>query len=161
MVERKEAGDRRFEAAIARGIQPDRELSRDISDQITTDANAKLRAAFGESMFESIQYFENTISMRNIADQLAKALYYSDTPLAPAQAEALIDVIAANARTPQGKYNLDAVNSEAMVAQARGVLSTPQLAKLRDLESQRLEQRKLRVQFDAGNSPTTPKPPGT
>ena len=69
--------------------------------------------------------------MRFVAKQLAANLFNSEAPLLPVQADPLIEIMARNARGPAGKVDLVALNVEATVAQASGLLSPMQLAELR------------------------------
>jgi hypothetical protein len=117
-----------------------------VSEKTQEELDAKLRATFGEGAFQTIQNYQSSLPARTVANKLASAAFYTDTPLTVSQAERLVDIIANHARSPQGKVDLSAMNSEAMLAQAQSVLSPSQLAALRQLESQRIQ----REQSQAG-----------
>jgi hypothetical protein len=106
-------------------------------DQTGSEFDERLRAALGESAVAGLREFETTKAVRNIADSLARDLFYSETPLSATQAEQFIDAIAAVARTPKGAIDLGVVEREVLFAQASTVLSEPQLVAFKQHESRR------------------------
>ncbi len=113
-------------------------LFESIHAQAAEQLQASLAAAFGTETVQAVQHYQDTMPARTtVATPLASALFYTDTPLTVQQAEQLVEVVANSARNPQGKVDLTAMNSEAMLAQAQGILSEPQLAVLRQLEENR------------------------
>lgn len=136
MVEVKAHSNELFRAALAAGTKPDREFARQVYAQTDGEREAKLRAAFGDATFQAFQHFEATRSLRWVTEQLVGRLFDSDTPLQPAQADQLVAVMASNARNSQGKIDLLAMNNDAVLAQAQGILSAPQLAAFRRMVEQ-------------------------
>jgi hypothetical protein len=136
-VERKEQGQRLIEAAQKQGTPVDRTFAQVVWDQTGSEFDERLRAALGDTAVAGLREFETTKAVRNIADSLARDLFYSETPLSAAQAEQFIDAIAAVARTPKGTIDLGAVEPEALFAQASTALSEPQLAEFKQHESRR------------------------
>jgi hypothetical protein len=121
-------GQRLIEAAQKQGTIVDGTFAQVVWDQTGTEFDERLRATLGENAVAGLREFEATKVVRNIADSLARDLFYSETPLSTAQAEQFIDAIAAVTRTPRGKIDLGAVEPEVLFAQASTVLSEPQLA---------------------------------
>jgi hypothetical protein len=136
-VERKEQGQRLIEAAQKQGSTVDGTFAQVVWDQTGVEFDAQLRATLSENAVAGLREFEATKAVRNVADSLARDLFYSETPLSVAQAEQFIDAIAAVARTPRGKIDLGAVAPEALFVQARTVLSEPQLAAFKQHELRR------------------------
>lgn len=66
-------------------------------------AEAKLAALLGDEQFRAFQRYTSTIAERNVADQIASQLYYTDTPLTGQQAEQLAQVLVQNRFTPQAE----------------------------------------------------------
>ncbi len=131
-----------FKAAAAQSPTRDRSamqgLLDPIRDQAAEQLQASLASAFGTETMQAFQHYQDTMPARTaVATPLASALFYTDTPLTVQQAEQLVDVVANSARNPQGKVDLTVMNSDAMLAQAQGILSEPQLAVLRQLEENR------------------------
>ncbi len=127
--------------------------------QSRVDAEATVRGAFGEAAAQGLRRYQETLVGRSTATQLATSLFYSDSPLTPAQADRLTEIIAANARTPDGKTSLGALDSEAMFAQAQTMLTPTQLAALRQIDARRkLERERITEAGTTGGSLTvTPK----
>ncbi len=149
------------ELARAAGVQntpTDRAPLRAVFEQTQpaaqADLEAALRGAFGETSVEAFRQFQTTIAARPMTNQLASALFDSDSPLTPQQADQLVGIIAANARTPEGKVDLAVLNRDAMLAQAQAVLTPSQLAALRRVDAQRQMDRQMNR--DRAPAPKTP-----
>jgi hypothetical protein len=132
---------------------------------------AALRALLGERMPSLVDYMK-TIGERNVADELASHLYYTDAPLAAGQAEQLTRILAENAYTgaapsprntlggvplPREIYNgamTQAMNqdqpwmwrspiTDAAVARAATVLAPTQVAVLKVLQAEQAARLQL------------------
>ena len=136
-VERKEQGQRLFEAARKQGTTVDSTFAQVVWEQTGSEFDAQLRAALGETAVAGLHEFEATKVVRNIAESLARDLFYSDAPLTAVQAEQFIDVIAAVARTPKGKIDLGAVEPDTLLVRASTVLSERQLEEFKQHELRR------------------------
>lgn len=136
-VERKERGQRLIEAAQKQGTTVDGTFAQVVWDQSGIEFDERLLATLGENSVAALREFEATKAVRNIADSLARDLFYSETPLSAEQAEQFIDAIAAVARTSMGKIDLGAVEPAALFAQASTVPSESQLAAFKQHELQR------------------------
>lgn len=132
-VDRKEKGQRLFEAASVNRTKEDR-VYQVVWEQTGVEFEENLRTAFGENAVVGLREFESTKVIRNLADSLARDLFYSATPLSAAEVEQFIDAVAGVARTAEGKIKLSAVNSEVMLATAATVLSEPQLKAFQQLQ---------------------------
>jgi len=86
---------------------------------------------FGDATLQAFTRFTDTIAASEVTKELSTALFQSDTPLTVAQADQLVEIVAANSRNAAGKVELAAMNNDVVVAQAQGILSAPQLAALR------------------------------
>jgi len=141
-LDNMESSSALFKAAAAKSPSHDRStmqtMAEVINDQGAVELQASMRGAFGDGTAQAIEHYQSTLPARNVANQLASALFYSENPLTVMQAEQLVEIVADAARAPQGKVDLSAMNSEGMLAQAQSVLSEAQFAALRQLEFQRL-----------------------
>jgi hypothetical protein len=138
--ERMERGLRLIETMAAQGNNPDKLAVQVIFDQTDSELQAELRAAFGDTVVDAYNYFEATRPVRFVADQLASALFYSDAPLTVAQADQLVKIMASNARDARGKVAMAALNLDAALAQAQGVLSAAQLEQFRRIATKAKDQ---------------------
>lgn len=115
-------------------------MQRLIDDRAQADLLARVRETFGEATLQAMVHHEETLPLRGSAEELTKALFYSDTPLTAAQAEPLLDAAAHSLRNAQGKINLEPMVQadffRALLAQSPGILSPPQVAALRQLLAQ-------------------------
>lgn len=62
---------------------------------------AELRSTLGPDGFKAFQQYSAMIPERNVTDQLASQLYYTDEPLTAQQANQLAQILAQNRFTPQ------------------------------------------------------------
>ena len=151
MLDTEEANQGLFPKAVAeaRARNPnfDRadqyEIAQAVWAQTEVDQQAAVRQALGEPAAQALQNYQATAPMRHVAKQLAGNLFNSEAPLQPAQADQLIEIMARNARGPAGKVELVALNVEAAVAQASGLLSPAQIAELRKVADIAVAQAKL------------------
>jgi len=151
MLETEEANQGLFPKAVAdaRARNPnfDRadqyEIAQAVWAQTEVDQQAAVRQALGEPAAQALQNYQATGPMRYVVKQLAGNLFNSEAPLQPAQADQLIEIMARNARGPAGKVELVALNVEAAVEQASGLLSPAQIAELRKAADIAVAQAKL------------------
>ncbi len=121
------------EYARAQGARPVDPDVRALDGQADAEFAAQVRATFGEATYAALQHFDETGAARELTDQLSSALAPTATPLSADQADQLVEILANNSRTPDGRISSDprALNFEAAMAQAQGLLSPPQMAALR------------------------------
>ena len=151
MLDTEEANEGLFPKAVAeaRARNPnfDRadqyEIAQAVWAQTEVDQQAAVRQALGEPAAQALQNYQATAPMRYVVKQLAGNLFNSEAPLQPAQADQVIEIMARNARGPAGKVELVALNVEAAVAQASGLLSPAQSAELRKAADIAVAQAKL------------------
>lgn len=154
----------------------------ELVQQETAALDSSIRDLLGDTAFEEYQDFERTRAERNIVDRLASRLSYSESPLDPAQSEALIDLLSAQRATqpaapPAGEQGVrmavaigstDAAFSfggpgasdslpitESTVTSAESVLNEAQLAALRQLQAEQQAQQKMGELFRQ-NLPSSP-----
>ena len=94
--------------------------------------------------------------MRQAAGQLATALFYTEAPLAPAQAEALIEIMAGSAPAGSGRIEIATVNVDQAVTQGQGLLSASQLVEFRRVLLRLQEQANADRARNAAPMPSKP-----
>lgn len=70
-----------------------------LMQQANAEMDGNLKGLLGDSGYQQYQQFERTQAQRGVVDQLATRLSYTDSPLAPQQAEQLIQLLASTAPT--------------------------------------------------------------
>ncbi len=85
---------------VPKSPQSQAELQKLAADK-SAAMEASLRSALGDELYGKYKQYGNTIPERNVTDQLASQLYYTDTPLTAQQAEQLAQVLAQSRFTPQ------------------------------------------------------------
>lgn len=126
-------GDLRIVARAER-LQPGDPDVESISLQADIDLAKRVRTEFGEPAFEAFQHFNETAPIREFTHHVAEALTATSTPLSAEQAEILIELLHRNrTRSPAGGLSNHprAFELDAVIAQAGGVLSDPQIEVLR------------------------------
>ncbi len=153
------------------------------------EINQSIRGVIGEAGFTQLTAYEQTAAQRNTVAELQQRLSYTAAPLTAAQADQLVQILAANpeprpaaARPPAAAATPaipavpevaalrvlggspgggTAAITPAAVAQSQSVLSQPQLAALQQMQQQQQAQQQLRqIVADAlGNPPGAGQPP--
>jgi RNA polymerase sigma factor (sigma-70 family) len=141
MLARTESGERLFRAAVATAQAKNPKIDRAerfevfeaTNAQVQVEQQADVRRIFGEAAGRAMEHFQETLPVRPITNQLATALFNSETPLTPTQADRLVDVLARHSRGPLGKVDVRALNLEAAVNEiaVQGLLNGAQLEALR------------------------------
>ena len=110
-----------FSVARDQGIDPrqDPEGFRKLMTGAQDDFNTSLKSVIGDAAFAQYQNFEQTQAQRNVVSQLQQRLSYTDTPLTSAQAEQMVQILAAN--TPPARHT----NATGATAQAQPVGGPP------------------------------------
>ncbi len=140
----------------------------------------------GDAGYAQYQQYQQTLPQRNVANQLAQSLSYTNTPLTPDQTEQMVSILAANTPASSnstgnniranlatglgfgGGGQTSPITNDA-ITQAQTVLSPPQVAALQQLQAAQQAQQQLnaamRNQFrnngTAGGATTTSTPPPT
>jgi hypothetical protein len=119
----------------------------------------------GAGQYAQYQNYEQTLPQRSVVSQLAQSLSYSGSPLQDAQAQQLVNILAANAPAPRqwtsgggGLFaavgggggpmagifgNRAAPITDAAVTQAGAILTAPQVTALQQLQSQQQAQQQI------------------
>lgn len=97
----------------------------------------RLRSSFGPEKYAQYQDFVRSASVRRQTTRLASALYHTDSPLSPAQAEQVTRILTANriGRDAGGTAIAGAINWEQTMRQAQDVLTARQLQALQGLRT--------------------------
>jgi hypothetical protein len=142
-------------AAREQGIDPrnDPEGFKKLMATTQAEVDASIKTALGDDAYAQYQQYQATEPQRNVVSQLQKSLSYTSDPLTTAQAEQLVQVLAANSSQstasappdgggrggfmggPGGGGGGGATITTAAVAQAQTVLSASQLQALQDLQT--------------------------
>jgi RNA polymerase sigma factor (sigma-70 family) len=85
---------------VPKSPQSQAELQKLAADK-SAAMEASLRSALGDDLYGKYKQYGNTIPERNVTDQLASQLYYTDAPLTAQQAEQLAQVLVQSRFTPQ------------------------------------------------------------
>ena len=139
MVEWKERGNALFGEAIRAGTKPDQDLHNRIRAQTDSDRDAKIRATFGEGVFQAFQQYETNRPFRSVTEQLATQLFNTGTPLMPNQADQLVAIMARHGEP----RSLQTLKNESVLAEAQGVLSSDQLQVFKRVMEQAQSQQEL------------------
>ena len=101
LIERQTARQDVFQAARDQGINPrtDPDGFRKLVADAQNSVNDSIKSLLGDDGFSQFTNYEQTMPQRNIVNTLQQRLSYTDSPLTSAQAEQLVQILAAN--TPQ------------------------------------------------------------
>ena len=164
MFARKEATERLFGAAVRAAVEKNPQLDRAgkfeifeaVQAQNMRDEQAEVHRVFGPAAGQAMEHYQATLPMRQAAGQLATALFYTEAPLAPAQAEALIEIMAGSAPAGSGRIEIATVNVDQAVTQGQGLLSASQLVEFRRVLLQTQEQANADRARNAAPMPSKP-----
>jgi RNA polymerase sigma factor (sigma-70 family) len=117
--------------------------------------NAKLREMLGPQGMKAFEEYALWVEpARNFAAQIAGALWYTDAPLTPGQADQLAAIMNENRKVPaRGLGGIDRFDWDAISAKAATILSGPQLAAV--------EGQRARDRFNSAMNRPAPVAPST
>jgi hypothetical protein len=141
----------------------------------------EMRAMLGDERMRQFAEFGRATAERNVADELAGRLYYTDSALTPSQADQLVEILLKERLNPQATDAQSAMNgtavapqalqgalaqalqiggltlldwhapvSDAAMARAGAVLSPVQIAALKQLQAEQLQQLRVAPPPPAG-----------
>ncbi len=119
--------------AMAQGLEKSDPTVASLLRQADEEKTRALRDLLGAEGVEQLRAYERTRSVRDIANNLASELFYTDAPLTARQADQLTLIADASRGEGRGPVNWDFVVNE---AQAQGVLSPSQIAVLAEKKEQ-------------------------
>lgn len=116
-------------------------------ERIRAAFESRVRATFGEAALQQFLAFEHTSVARGVADEVARRVYLTATPLTAGQAGELVRILEVNtpASDPGRTRPSRAVNWDQVLTQAQGVLAPAQLNALRAV--------RLKAELDAALFP--------
>lgn len=96
------------------------------------------------AQLQQYQNYEKSLRPRNyVAGELARQLYYTDTPLSSLQAQAITDLVARHGLDARGRFDFDTVNWDALLREARAQLAPAQFERLANLSEMRRLQTEI------------------
>jgi hypothetical protein len=156
-------------AAREQGLDPrsDPEGFKKLVATTQAQTDSAIKAAIGDEAFTQYEQYQATQPQRAVVSQLQQSLSYTNAPLTSAQADQMVQVLAATttAATTEGMGGRggpmgggggpgggsSVVITAATVAQAQTVLTTTQLQALQDLQAlQVAQQQAQKIMRDAG-----------
>ena len=136
LIERENAGREVFATAAASGLDPrnpeNREQLRKLSDDLRDEVNANIKSTLGDNVAEAIDSYQATGPQRNTVNTFAGKLGNAGTPLTPSQSQQLTQILTETGK-PSGRTVLV---TEATITRASGVLSSAQVAALKELQTE-------------------------
>lgn len=109
-------------SAMVQGVPKNDNAVGTLMNRAVDERNRELREVLGESGFIAWSDFDRFRKMRTLAEDMAKELYYTETPLTWQQADALTQIVRTASRQGEGKVDMGFV-----VDEARKVLAPEQL----------------------------------
>ncbi len=161
LVQKQDAARDVITAARDQGLNPgtDRAAITQLIAQSNAEIDSQIQSTLGPDGYAQYQGYEQTLPQRNTVNQLQQSLSYTGTPLQDAQAQQLIQLLAANApqnnnnptnmRTLLNGNNATSRITDADITQAQGILSSTQVAALQQLQQQQQAQAELQRQIRA------------
>lgn len=109
-------------AALVQGVSKNDGVVSTLMERAVEERNRALREVLGEEGLAAWKDFDRFRKMRTLAEDMAKELYYTDTPLTWQQADALTQIVRTASRQGGGKVDMGFV-----VDEARKVLAPEQV----------------------------------
>lgn len=165
LVERQSARMDVMAAARESGLnaRENRDELRKLTAEAQAEVDASIKSAIGETAYNQYQNYEATQSQRNLVSQLDQRLSYSATALNSTQTEFLVNALAASSSGstasqsdgapggPWGGGNRTVI-TDTVIQQAQSVLTSDQVAALKQLQSEQQAQQKVREMMRSNNS---------
>lgn len=109
-------------SAMVQGVSKNDSAVGTLMERAVAERNRELREVLGEAGFTAWSDFDRFRKMRTLAEDMAKELYYTETPLTWQQADALTQIVRTASRQGGGKVDMGFV-----VGEARKVLAPEQI----------------------------------
>lgn len=132
--------------ASGQGIEADDPALKTLFAKNQADQTAALK---GIATAQQLDEYGKAQAGRDVSSQLVSALYYTDTPLSPEQRDAVTQLITAHSGGEDRS-----VDWAAVMTQASGVLSTPQVAMLNLVQTRTDSMQQLNRAFQAAQHPS-------
>lgn len=99
LVQRQDAQRDVFQAARDQGINPrtDPQGFQKLVSDAESPINDSIKSLLGDSGYDQLNNYDQTMPQRNIVNMLQQKLSYTDSPLSSTQADQLVQVLATNA----------------------------------------------------------------
>ncbi|CAM2781379.1 hypothetical protein [Rariglobus hedericola] len=165
LIERQTARMDVMTAARESGLnaRENRDELRKMTDEAQSEVDSSIKTALGETAFNQYQNYETTQSQRALVSQLDQRLSYSSTPLNSTQSDFLVSALATSSTASTndqggggGPGNWGGGNratiSDAVIAQAKSVLTPDQVSALTQLQSEQKAQQQIRELMRANTS---------
>ena len=158
LVEKQSSAMDVLAAARAQGLNPgdptDRAQIATLLQNAQAQADSNIQQTLGDAQYAQYQNYEQTLPQRNVVNQLAQSLSYTDSPLQESQLEPLVGILAANSPPANqgnggglaalfgggtmggGSGNRTSPITDAAVTQAQTVLTPTQVTALQQLQTQ-------------------------
>jgi hypothetical protein len=139
LAERENAGREVWASAAAQGLNPreNRDELRQLADDLRAEVDANIESQLGASVITAIDTYEATRNQRNTVNDLSQKLSYSGQTLNSSQAKQLTNILTETG-TPQGRNFLI---TDATITLAQSVLTSEQVAALKNLKTQQEAQQ--------------------
>ena len=148
-----------FGAAREQGLDPraDREAIQKLVQDTQNSIDDGIKSLIGDNGFAQLSQYEQTVPQRTMVSMLQQRLTFTDSPLTSAQAEQLVQILAANSElqpsTPGRASDLRRIVrgmpgagdniSPAAISQAASFLNQTQLSALQQMQQQQEANRQL------------------
>ncbi|HEX2101168.1 MAG TPA: hypothetical protein VHF69_10915 [Candidatus Synoicihabitans sp.] len=171
-------------AARAEGLtgRESRDQLRELVQMTQEEVNASIGETLGDHVLNELQRYDRTAAERGTISQVERRLSYSGAPLSAAQSEALVNILATTGASRGGGAETSATGAvfaiaggtvagriggamitDAVIAQAQGILTPAQLDALRAVQAEQEAQQRIseitRREFER-NRGAPPTPPG-
>jgi hypothetical protein len=153
LVDRQNAATDVLIAASQQGINPmqDPQQFRQMVQDAQQQIDDKIQSTLGPDDYSQFQAFQQTQSQRGAINQLQQNLSFTDSPLTDDQKAQLVQIMTQSA--PAGQAGGSTI-TDAVISQAQGVLSAPQVQALRNL--QQTQQANAQLQALLSRAPGQP-----
>lgn len=147
-------------SAHAEGVTDRSAISQLVKDA-QSEVDAQIQSTLGPDGYAQYQQYEKTAPQRNLVNQVAQSLSYTNAPLTDSQNQKLVQILASNTSPDtnqrRGFGGTTANITDTAIAQANGVLSPAQLQALVAIQTQQKAQETMRDAVIAARNATATK----
>ena len=153
-------------SARAEGVT-DRSAINQLVKNAQAEVDAQIQSTLGADGFSQYQQYEKTAPQRNVVNQVAQSLSYTNAPLTDTQNQQLVQILASNASTDTNQRRTygggfggglggpTATVTDTAVSQASGVLTPAQMTALVAIQDQQKAQEAMRASATAARNATS------
>lgn len=147
-VSHLESGDRLLRELMPAGGTPDKVTKDVMNEKLQVEFEQRVQSALGDGRLKEVLWYDATMPVRSVVNELASSLLYGPDALDPSKAQQLVRLIAENSPTRDGKSDVRSANTGAIISRSASLLNPAQVSSLQRVLDARTSTSRLSIGSD-------------